>query len=39
MSAACLVGADGVRGLQYNRGGVLDVVASTDGMTVRDAAG
>lgn len=32
---ACVVGADEARGPQFNRGGVLDVVAKTDAMTVR----
>ena len=34
---AAVVGADGARGLQFNRGGVLDVVGATSGMTVRSA--
>lgn len=34
---ACVVGAEGARGLQFNRGGVLDVVGKTDAMTVSEA--
>lgn len=34
---ACVVGAEGTRGLQFSRGGVLDVVAKTDTMTVSEA--
>lgn len=34
---AVVVGAEGARGLQFNRDGVLDVVAKTDGMTVSAA--
>lgn len=34
---ACVVGAEEARGLQFNRGGVLDVVGKTDGMTVTEA--
>lgn len=34
---AAVVGAHGARGLQFNRGGVLDVVGATSGMTVRNA--
>lgn len=34
---AVVVGADGARGLQFNRGGTLDVIAKTDSMTVSEA--